>query len=282
MGGVQLIRQTDQAPSGGLLFSLTPGPATRTTPALVGGSTSGFAQLSALYELLRGVSLQPRLVMPASVVATLPHQSTVAALPELPGVTEGHESWQALESAGVVIMGLDMKLSSQLQIVLSRLLRIVSPAVICTDELASMFRIEPELLQRPNCIPCFAVATIRRNALGLQIPLRLSEVRGVFGVADLLKSMDATGPLVLSYDADNLYTYIRSSDVMIHTPVSSQDHSRAQRLWLAALLMTYWARGQEGDPVELVRLAHYLVYQLIAQPTNSTRTDAAGVLALFG
>lgn len=281
-GDTQVVLQTDGPPASGLLFALSPGPATRTTPVLIGGGTGGFAELSAVYELVRSLTLQPALIVPEKIASALPASAGAIMLPDQAAQLRSAEAWNRIDSAGVVIMGLDMHPTSTQQIVLSRLMRSSRTPMLVTDELASMFRIEPELLAESHILPFFSLSSIRSQALGLQVPVRLVTERGVYGVADLLKSMDCSSPLVIAYDAERLYSYIRETDCLIHTPIPANTPvARLRRLLIASLLLTYCARGQSASTTELIQAAHYFIYTLIGQTENGPRADAAAVRSLL-
>lgn len=271
-GEPKLILQTDQVPLTGLLFSLQPGPAIRSLPALLGGSRQGFANLSASYELIQAIKLQPKLLVSADLAEAVASLPGVLALPQKSYELSGSAGWQALQDSDCALVGLDMHLGSDQQIMLSKILRAAGVTMVCTDELAAMFRFEPELLQLPTVIPLLRVQSLKQQALALQVPVRTTEARGVFGVADLLRNVEASGPVLIAYSDDHWYSYIRASDTIIHSPLppDTQPADFVAVYW-AALCLTMFARRQTTALDELIRAAHYLTYQtLLAHPVGTS------------
>ncbi|MFO0955707.1 MAG: hypothetical protein U0526_04220 [Candidatus Saccharibacteria bacterium] len=281
-GEPRLILQTDQAPSAGLLFTLLPGPATRSHPALVGGSRQGFAQLSAAFELTQLVKLQPKLIASAELAHALAALPSVAVLPVQSRELLSSSGWQALQDSDCVFIGLDMHLASSQQIILSQVMRTLSTLMVCTDELAAMFRFEPELLRLSTIIPFLRVESLKRQALGLQVPVRSTEARGVYGVADVLRSVDALGPLLIAYTDNHWYSYVRSEDCVVHSPLpAGSTVEEFIRIYWVALCLTVFARGQVASLLERVQVAHYLTHQVLAQANPLTSDQAHSLTRLL-
>lgn len=244
------------------LFALTPGPATRAHPVLIGGHPGNFAALSALYEVLTSLSLSTRLIVPGAIVKTghLPPATLTLPAPKDRAGLVALEA--ALQTSSVLIAGPDMRVGSDVQIVLEHIVRSERQPILVTDELLPLFRITPSLLALPTVVPVISTVTLLKLMNATHSRVKLQPGRGVYNVGEVLAALPSGHPIAVAHDAERLYILIRDQQTIVHGAYPAGLRAvELHRALLTALLLTVFARGRSGSLVACAAAAIYLVSQ---------------------
>jgi hypothetical protein len=94
--------------------------------------------------------------------------------------------------------------------------------------------------------------------------VKLAPDRGIFNVGTILSALPVAAPFVTTYDSERLYTYIPSTQLVIHTPIPdgmSVDEIRAN--FAAALVVTVWTDRGVHELADLIETAHYIFAHML-------------------
>ncbi|MCC7543133.1 hypothetical protein IT415_00245 [bacterium] len=181
----------------------------------------------------------------------------------------------SIESAGpqilvsdVIVAGFGLHVGSQEQLWLERLLREVTTQVYITAELLPLCVHDRGLFKKQNITPVCAVAEYISLANKLRLPVQVQPGRGIYNVAALLQAMPFTGEMLCAYDAERVYIYLRSQDLLLHVPRDAALTREMLRTYLTSILTAVSdntrARGQILDQA---RASLYLASQIRADLT---------------
>lgn len=266
------IQQTADLDDDRALFELALGPANRTSVALCGGSPRGFADISYIYEVWHSLRIPVALITPphmeSYIPAGVPH--AVSSLPV--GPAQASEAWRVLDSAGVVIVGSNMQLTSAQQVFFSKLLPTISVPTILTDEALPLWRIDRAIRGNPAII---LLADVGRLAKIASSPLPIAE-RGIFGVQEFMRELPVASDICIVYDAVRLYVYVRSSDALIHTPLIGLV-AQIKNLIISLLPTTLYARSRSVSLEDRARVMCALFAQ-ISQAPEQTPAEWARII----
>lgn len=249
------ILQLDKLEDDSALFALALGPATRTSIALCGGSPRGFADISLLFGVWQALRLPVSLVVPAGVERFLPGGIPQASMDGDARKQRELTAWQLIDSAGFVVVGPNMQLTSSEQVMYARLLPNTTVPVILTDEALSLWSIDSGI--QGNAHITWLASTDRVEKMQFTQGQKIIKARGIFGVAEFLRNLQLQQDFVMLYDAVNLYSYIPASDILMHTPLQGSQ-KQARNLVLALLPVTVFARSRGVALQERLRVLHYL------------------------
>ncbi len=249
------ILQTNKLEDDSALFALALGPATRTSIALCGGSPRGFADISQLFGVWQALHLPVSLVVPAGVERFLPGSIPQASMDGNTRKQRELTAWQLIDSAGLVVVGPNMQLTSAEQVMYARLLPNIAVPVILTDEALSLWSIDSGIQENAHII--WLVSTDHAEKMQRARGQKIIKARGIFGVAEFLRNLHLQQDFVMLYDAVNLYSYVPSSDTLIHTPLHGSQ-KQARNLLLALLPVTVFARSRGVELKERLKVFHYL------------------------
>lgn len=249
------LLQIDRLQNDAALFALTLGPATRTSVALCGGSPRGFADISLLYSVWRGLHLSVSVIAPFEVLRFLP--SEVPRAVSLNDTSDRHvqSAWQLIDNAGLVVVGPNMQLSSREQVFYARLLPTITVPVVLTTEALSLWNIDSEVRNNPRVTWLANIDSIEK--LRLSGRQKLNRSRGIFGVAEFLQTLPVAADFIMVYDAVNLYSYIPATDTLIHSPLHGPARL-VRNLVLSLLPITVFARSGSVELEESLKVLHYI------------------------
>ncbi len=257
------ILQIDKLEDDSALFALALGPATRTSITLCGGSSRGFADISQLFGVWQALRLPVSLVVPAGVERFLPSGITQASMDGDIRKQRELTAWQLIDSAGLVVVGPNMQLTSTEQVMYARLLPNVTVPVILTDEALSLWSIDSGIQENTHIT--WLASTDLVEKMQFAQGQKIIKARAIFGVAEFLRSLQLPHDFVMLYDAVNLYSYIPASDMLIHTPLQGSQ-KQTRNLVLALLPVTVFARSRGVALQERLRVLHYL-FSIISENT---------------
>lgn len=256
------LRQTTASFDESVAFKLALGRANRTSVALCGGSISGFSKISRLYTIWHDLKIPVTLIVPARIKKYLPNGENVFLLDEGDKKTI-HKAVEALESAGIVVIGPDMQMTSFEQIFFANYLTHSSSPLLLTEEALSLASLVDNLAQQESITWLVNLKNIQIVGATSQ-KITMSQLRrGVFGVHEYLQSLSVAANCLIALDAVNLYSYVRSSDTLVHSPAIGSTR-QIQLLVTALMPITIAARTREVSSLDRVKLLHSL-YDAIAK-----------------
>lgn len=258
------IQQTADLHDDRALFELALGPVNRTSVALCGGSPRGFADISYIYEVWHSLRIPVAFITPPHMEGYIPAGVPHAVSGLSVGPAQANEAWYVLDSAGLVIVGPNMQLTSAQQVFFSKLLPTTSVPTILTDEALSLWRIDRAIQGNPAII---LLAEVGRLARMTSSPLPISE-RGIFGVQEFMQGLPVASDICIVYDAVRLYLYIRSSDTLIHTPLIGSV-AQVKNLIISLLPTTLYARSRSVSLEDRARVMCALFAQILQAPEQT-------------
>ncbi|MEI7818833.1 MAG: hypothetical protein WCI47_01810 [bacterium] len=160
------------------------------------------------------------------------------------------------------LLGFGIHLGSQEQMIIEGLMGFHSEPTLITAELLPVLIQRPELRNMSHIIPLLAVADYIRLVNKLKHPVKLSSGRGIYNVAELLDAVPLSSELLLAYDNQRLYSYIRADKTLIHAPRNSEVSDDVIQANLALLTMAVrHNRHQTGSDLDVARAILFLAQQ---------------------
>lgn len=212
MAELDIIRQGEIVLYPDLVFNRPVNPVSQPIVSLVGGNVTGIKQLDQAYTVAAGLGSRVDVLTTAQVAGAVRELS--ASLP--PHVFDPadraatDELWHQIEnSSSLAVVGIDLPLSSSVQVRLEELLQLASVPVIITGQALRLFATNPRLLQKPNLVLCCDTVELMRLCNDLRLPARLAAQRGIYGIADLVQKLaeQVAGLKIAVFDAENLLLY---------------------------------------------------------------------------
>ncbi len=259
------IQQTADLHDDRALFELALGPVNRTSVALCGGSPRGFADISYIYEVWQSLRIPVAFITPPNmesyIPAGVPH--AVSGLPV--GSAQASEAWRVLNSAGMVIVGPNMQLTSAQQVFFSKLLPTISVPTVLTDEALPLWRIDRAIQDNP------VIVLFANTESVAKITTRSKPIieRGIFGVQEFMRDLPVASDICIVYDAVRLYVYIRSSDTLIHTPLIGSV-AQVKNLIVSLLPITLYVRSRSVSLEDRARVMCTLFVQISQAPEQTS------------
>lgn len=273
------ILQTSKLDDDAALFALTLGPANRTSIALCGGSQRGFADVSLLYGVWHQLRLPVSLIIPVGLERFMPSGVPLAVSDDIRLKNQLPTAWQLIDSAGLVVVGPNMQLTSAQQVFYTRLLPKINVPTVITAEALSLWTIEQSVRDNSKFVwllSCEQVEKMMQADAG-----KINRARGIFGVAEYLQQLPVKSDFIMLYDDMNLYSYVTATDTLIHTPLQGSERL-ARDLVLSLLPVTVFARSQGIALQEKLKVLHALFAQIGGQSIGtpeSWSTDIKRLLA---
>lgn len=256
------ILQTDKLDNDAALFTLALGPANRTSIALCGGSQRGFADLSILYSVWNKLRLPLSLVVPSGIERFMPTGVPIAISDDAKLKNQSLTAWQLIDSAGMVVVGPNMQLTSTQQMFYARLLPNITVPTVITAEVLSLWSIEQSIRDNTNItwlVSCGQAEKIMASSIG-----KINRTRGIYGVAEFMQKLPVASDFIVLYDAVNLYSYVPAADTFIHTPLYGSENA-TRNLVLSLLPVTVFTRSGGVSLVEKLKVLHALYAQIGAE-----------------
>jgi hypothetical protein len=250
------IQQTADSIDEKTVFNLALGGANRTSIVLGGGSGHGFAQISQLFAIWQDLKLPVSLLVSSKVEKYLPAKVNFATI-DAANRQSNHHALTLLDSAGLVLIGPDMQITSTEQIFFAKFLTQTAVPTVLTDEALSLWRIDTRLQNNPQLTWLVSLTKLQSTIRTLYDILVPPKERGIFGVEEYLRALPVRADCIFAHDAVRLYSFVYSADTLVHTPlIGSARQSR--QLVMALLPVTVWARSSSIPLFERVRLMHSL------------------------
>lgn len=249
---MQIQRQDAELVDSRPLFELALGPANQTSVVIWGGGARGFAALSRLYEAWHAWRVTMSAVVPPSIQGFLPPSIHTAALPTRDRQVSASEAWGLTQSAGLVMIGPDMQLTSADQTLLARLLPEVSQPIICADEALDLWRVDPALHHNPQMSLVASVENLLRVQRLPKVDQRRLAARGMYGVAEQLAAISTDAPYLCAYADEAVYVYVREVDTLLFAQ-HNLTREQIRIIILALLPVTLFARTTHVGALDRVR-----------------------------
>lgn len=212
MAELDIIRQGEIVLYPDLVFNRPVNPVSQPIVSLVGGNVTGIKPLDQAYTVAAGLGSRVDLLTTAQVAGAVRELS--AGWP--PHVFDPadraatHELWHQIETgSSLAAVGIDLPLSSTVQVRLEELLQLSSVPLIVTGQALRLFATNPGLLQKPNLVLCCDTIELMRLCNDVRVPARLVAQRGIYGIVDLIQKLaeQVTGLKIAAFDAENLLIY---------------------------------------------------------------------------
>lgn len=250
------IQQTAESIDEKTVFNLALGGANRTSIVLCGGSGHGFAQISQLFATWQDLKLPVSLLVSDKVEAYLPAKVNFAAI-DTASAQSNRRAIELLDSAGLILIGPDMQITSTEQIFFAKFLAQSVVPTVLTDEALSLWKIDAGLRNNPQLTWLVSLSKLQSTMRALHGISAPPKERGIFGIEEYLGALPVQADCVFAYDAVRFYSFVRSAGTLVHTSlIGSARQSR--QLVMALLPVTVWARSSSIPLLERVRLMHSL------------------------
>ncbi|MDP4038601.1 MAG: hypothetical protein Q8P54_01365 [bacterium] len=193
MENIKIIQQKDQLLYSSIIFNKPINKLSLPRILVIGGSSEKLKNVSLCYEALQNSNTTLTLALPDTLkqaVATLEavflHANPIGSV-----LKDNTDHLLDLASdANLLIIGVDMTLGSQAQIVVEKLLQECDKPVIVTDEVIKVFQFSPSILERSSKLILFLnTNSLVKIANYLKIPVKIRPDRGIYNRADLIKSI---------------------------------------------------------------------------------------------
>lgn len=246
-----------------LLFSLAPAPHRWPQLMVIGGSPGMLTGLNYILTLMSELGLKHDLFVPAVTQKAVPWLQA-HSLPEPGKLESGAPLQRSLTECQAIIAGIGLHISSAAQIELEKILLSLDQPTLVTDELLPLYKTNPQLLDIKHLIPFLSLQQLIK-LLGIsRTGVKLAPDRGIFNVGTILSALPVAAPFVTTYDSERLYTYIPSTQQVIHTPIPdgmNVDEMRAN--FAAALAVTVWTDRGAHELTDLIETAHYIFAHML-------------------
>lgn len=255
------ILQSSKLEDDTALFALALGPANRTSIALCGGGQRGFADVSLLYGVWHALRLPVSLITTPGLERYVPAGVPFAVSSTENGDSKSSSAWRLLDSAGLVVVGPNMLLTSSEQVFYARLLPHSTVPTVLTDEALSLWDIDQAVRENPRVT--WLVSTRRAEKVQTSNVPKINSSRGVFGVEEFMRSLPLKSDFFMLYDALHLYSYVVASDTIIVSPLHGSE-KLVRNLVLSLLPVTVFARTRGVALEERLKVLHY-VFSLLGE-----------------
>lgn len=162
-----------------------------------------------------------------------------------------HAAQTFIASNAVLGMGYGIHIGSREQLWLEAVLRSqdYSQAYV-TAELIPLFVHNPALLQIQGITPVWSVAECIGFLKKLHIHVKAQPGHGLYTVAALIEAMPFASDMVVLYDAERVYVYVRESGKMLHVPRDAAVDRPVFRTILSHFLMAVCSNDRRSGSLE--------------------------------